>query len=70
MAMALPKEEERKRREMKSSLDPKEAARPTASRPAGPWSLGPTSWFSEAQVSRVTEVLNVRIKETQRRFPT
>uniref|UniRef100_A0AC11DTD2 Lysozyme g1 n=1 Tax=Ovis aries TaxID=9940 RepID=A0AC11DTD2_SHEEP len=32
--------------------------------------LYPTSWFSEAQVSRVTEVLNVRIKETQRRFPT
>ncbi|KAJ1078044.1 hypothetical protein K5549_011371 [Capra hircus] len=35
-----------------------EAARPTASLPAVPWSLFPTSWFSEAQVSRVTEVLN------------
>uniref|UniRef100_A0A4W2D0D9 Lysozyme g-like protein n=1 Tax=Bos indicus x Bos taurus TaxID=30522 RepID=A0A4W2D0D9_BOBOX len=32
--------------------------------------LYPTSWISEAQVSRLTEVLTVRIKETQRRFPT
>ncbi|XP_057596510.1 lysozyme g-like protein 1 [Hippopotamus amphibius kiboko] len=30
----------------------------------------PTSWISEVQVSRITEVLTVRIKEIQRRFPT
>ncbi|XP_020759761.2 lysozyme g-like protein 1 [Odocoileus virginianus] len=35
-----------------------------------PGLYAPTSWISEAQVSRVTEVLTVRIKEIQRRFPT
>ncbi|KAM9054540.1 LOW QUALITY PROTEIN: lysozyme g-like protein 1 [Megaptera novaeangliae] len=32
--------------------------------------LRPTSWISKAQVSQMTEVLTVRIKEIQRRFPT
>ncbi|TEA11110.1 hypothetical protein DBR06_SOUSAS7210021, partial [Sousa chinensis] len=37
---------------------------------AGPWPSCPTSWISKAQVSQMTEVLTVRIKEIQRRFPT
>ncbi|XP_026984670.1 lysozyme g-like protein 1 [Sagmatias obliquidens] len=36
----------------------------------GPWPSCPTSWISKAQVSQMTEVLTVRIKEIQRRFPT
>ncbi|TKC33612.1 hypothetical protein EI555_021357, partial [Monodon monoceros] len=35
-----------------------------------PWPSCPTSWISKAQVSQMTEVLTVRIKEIQRRFPT
>ncbi|XP_013972947.1 lysozyme g-like protein 1 isoform X1 [Canis lupus baileyi] len=35
-----------------------------------PGFYAPTSWISESQVSQITEVLTVRIKEIQRRFPT
>uniref|UniRef100_A0A8C6CDE8 Lysozyme g1 n=1 Tax=Monodon monoceros TaxID=40151 RepID=A0A8C6CDE8_MONMO len=47
-----------------------EAASTSASLLAGPWPSCPTSWISKAQVSQMTEVLTVRIKEIQRRFPT
>ncbi|KAF6321382.1 lysozyme g1 [Rhinolophus ferrumequinum] len=30
----------------------------------------PTSWITESQLSQMTEVLTLRIKEIQRRFPT
>ncbi|XP_072597981.1 lysozyme g-like protein 1 [Vulpes vulpes] len=35
-----------------------------------PGFYAPTSWIRESQVSQITEVLTVRIKEIQRRFPT
>ncbi|XP_044935291.1 lysozyme g-like protein 1 [Mustela putorius furo] len=35
-----------------------------------PGLYAPTSWISESRVSQITEVLTVRIKEIQRRFPT
>ncbi|XP_007957660.1 lysozyme g-like protein 1 [Orycteropus afer afer] len=35
-----------------------------------PGHFAPTSWISESQVAKMTEVLTIRIKEIQRRFPT
>ena len=54
----------------KSSLDPRKLWDPLPLSLQDPGLYAPTSWISEAQVSRVTEVLTVRIKEIQRRFPT